>query len=181
MSLFSKTAALAFFARLHPEVYEILKPNVPLISESARNILGSAVIKSIAQKVTDEGIAEHLHSAGKTLFKAGIESMDYDDDFFPWPHPKPNYLDDVLNFVPSVEAWRFSVGGEEIMLNPQPLPPHEQSYYGALLTILAEAVSVKDISENLRNIGNSIMKQNTGYNEEPAPNIRSYSTIESEK
>ena len=43
------------------------------------------------------------------------------------------------------------------MLNPQPLPPHEHVYYGALLTMLADAVSVEKVGDALRNIGASLM------------------------
>src|SRR6478752_4013859 len=119
MSLFSKTATLVFLARIHPEALDALKPNIPFISKNALNVLASAVIKSIAQKITDADTSKQLHNAGKSLFKAGINSMDYEDDFWPL-HPKPWYRDELIQFGPSPEPWFLNFGREEVMLNPQP-------------------------------------------------------------
>ena len=42
------------------------------------------------------------------------------------------------------------------MLNPQPLPPREHAYYGALLIMLADAVSMEKAKGILRNVGTSL-------------------------
>ncbi|MFC0517773.1 hypothetical protein ACFFGT_26405 [Mucilaginibacter angelicae] len=157
MNLLSQTVELVFLAHLRPEAIDALKPHVPLISESSRNVFAASVVKAIAQKVKDPHVAKELNTSGKSLFKAGIQSFDYDDEFWPL-HPKPNY-------VPLPGSLFFDMGGDEVMLNPQPLPPHEQSYYGALLTMLAETISVENTSETLHDIGMSLMKQTTRVHE----------------
>jgi hypothetical protein len=48
---------------------------------------------------------------------------------------------------------------EEAGLNPQPLPPHEQPYYGALLVMLSATLSPGNMQESVRNIGESLMKK----------------------
>jgi hypothetical protein len=185
MNLFSKTASLVLLARLKPEMYDALIPYSPKISEGTRNVMASMVAKAIAKEITDSAIENKLELAGKNLFRAGAESMDYEDDNWcltpapprriphPFgPSPEPWLMEEIMfgNPVP----WSLT---EETMLNPQPMPPHEQTYYGALLTLLSDAVSVKDISENLRNIGDSLMKQDADANEK---NVKasSYSTFE---
>jgi len=82
MSLFSKTATLAFLASLDPRIHDALIPHTHFTKENL-HVMASSVIKSIAQKVTNADTAKELNSAGKSLFKAGLESMDYDDNFFP--------------------------------------------------------------------------------------------------
>jgi hypothetical protein len=173
MSMLSTTVALAFLARIKPEIYDALIPHVPSITENSRNMMASAVLKSIAEKVEDADIAKELHQLGKSLFEDGIKEVSYDDSIYPWPYPKPHYLDELFNFglpVPWVfgpypEPWILHSGKEKVMLNPQPLPPHEQSYYGALLTILADAISLVSVAETLRNIGYSLIKQKAGVME----------------
>jgi hypothetical protein len=179
MSLFSKTATLVFFARLDPRIHDALIPHTHF-TEKGLHLMASSIIKSIAQKITNVNTAEELNSAGKSLFKSGVESMDYEDDFWPL-HPKPWYRDELIQFGPSPEPWFLNFGGQEVMLNPQPLPPHEQSYYGALLTMLADAVSLENVSENLRNIGASLLKQTTGDDDNYASKMHSYSSIENGK
>jgi hypothetical protein len=178
MNLFSKTASLLLIASLDPRVQDALIPHTHF-TEKSFHMMASSVIKSIAQKVTDADTAGELNSAGKSLFQDGLESISYDDEFWPWPNPKPNYLGEIINFGPSPEPWLLSIGGEEVMLNPQPLPPHEQSYYGALLTMLADVVSLEDVSVNLRNIGASLMGQTSSDDDNYTPDIPSYSNIES--
>lgn len=168
MNLFSKTAQLVFFARLKPEIYDSLIPHSAKISEGTRNVMASMIVKAITKEVTDSTIANKLESVGKSLFKAGAESMDYGDDNWcltPIPHhfgpsPEPWLAKEIIVGQPIPWSWI-----EEAMLNPQPLPPHEQSYYGALITMLADAVSLDKLSENLRDIGASLMKQNTRIQE----------------
>ena len=149
MNLTSTTSFLAYAARLNPAIYDAIHPQGPVISEGTRHVMVSMVIKSIAKQVNNPTIEKELQWLGKSLFETGIQfmSFDYDD----WcgtrvphhfgPHPQPSFL----NF------------GEEVMLNPQPLPPHEHVYYGALLTMLADAVSVEKVGDALRNIGASLM------------------------
>lgn len=149
MNLTSITSFLTYAARLNPAMYDAIYPQGPVLSEGTRNVMASMVIKYVAKRVNQESFQKELQSAGRHLFEAGTQSMSFDDDdwcgtYVPHhfgPHVQPTFL----NF------------GEEEMLNPQPLPPHEHVYYGALLTMLADAVSVERVQGMLRNIGASMM------------------------
>jgi hypothetical protein len=149
MNLTSIASFLAYAARLNPAIYDALHPQGPVISEGTRHVMASMVIKSVAKQVNETTIKKELELLGKSLFDTGTQFMSFDND--DWcgtrlphhfsPHQQPSFL----NF------------GEEVMLNPQPLPPHEHVYYGALLTMLADAVSVEKVQHALRNIGASLM------------------------
>lgn len=152
MSLTSKTALLAFLARRNPQIWEIIHPHVPVISEGTRHVMAAMVIKSIAGEISNQETAVDLQETGRKLFSHGIKGMSYDDDGWcgtPWPHhiPVP---------VPDPDPWNWIFRGDEDMLNPQPLPP-KSSYYGAILTLLAEAVSYRDMAGKLREIGASLI------------------------
>ena len=155
MNLSSRTSLLVYLAHSNPRIWEIIHPHVPKVSEGTRNIMASMLIKSIAGNIKDAGISKKLNEIGKGLFNAGSKSMSYDDDDWCPTRPRPHF-----GPGPSPDPW-IMIFGEEVMLNPQPLPPHEKNYYGALVSQLAEAISVKDISSQLRNIGESLMKGKT--------------------
>ena len=151
MSLSSKTAFLSYLARLNPKLWEIIHPHVPKVSIGTRQVMAAMVIKAIVPEISDVKIAKELQALGKRLFTSGIKSMNYEDDDWcptrlrPVPFPDP---------IPWMSV--FS-GMEDVMLNPQPLPPREQTYYGGLLTILAEAVSQKEIATSLQKIGAALL------------------------
>lgn len=191
MNLTSKTVSLVFLARFNPQMWDALIPHSPYISEGTRHLMASMLIKSIAKEVTDSNIAMELHRVGKSLFDAGSKSMIYDDELFPhppgptWladllqfgPHPEPLAWNSrawmMLNPqpLPPIYFWEQVMLNpqplppryfwEQVMLNPQPLPPKKQAYYGALVTLLADAVSFENTPEVLRNIGNSLMRQSS--------------------
>jgi len=150
MNLTSITSFLAYAAKLNPAIYDAIHPQGPILSEGSRDVMASMVIKSVAKRVNEPSIEKELQLAGKNLFEAGLKSMSFEDDdwcgirvphrFYPQPQPS------FLNF------------GEERMLNPQPLPPREHVYLGALLTMLADAVSVENVRDALRRIGTSMME-----------------------
>jgi hypothetical protein len=158
MNLLTQTSTLLFLAHLNPEAIDALTPHIPVVSENVRNLIASAVIKSIAQKVTDANASKALHAVGKSLFEAGLKAMDYDDDY--WPvHPKPYYHEELIDFkIHSESSFSISVG-EEVLLNPQPLPPHEQKYFGAILSVLSETLSLENEVKELRSISSYLMKQ----------------------
>ena len=176
MNLTSRTSFLVFMAHLKPEMQDAINPYGPIISEGTRHVMASMIIKSVTKQIKDTNIAKELQWAGKSLFEAGAKSMSYDDDDF-WPlHPKPWYRDELIQFGTQAESWFLNFGRDEVMLNPQPLPPHEQNYYGALLTLLADAVSTEKIPEVLRNIGSSLMKQSISTNEKYSSGVPSFQT-----
>src|SRR3954464_4851413 len=133
MSLTSKTSILVFLAQLRPEMIDAILPHGPRISVAARHVMTSMIVKSISQELKDADLSKELYRAGKTLFDAGMKSISYDDDIWYWtPHPEPG---------------RQIFGEEDTMLNPQPLPPHEQAYYGAHLILLANTIFFDNIQE----------------------------------
>lgn len=175
MNLSSRTSFLVFLAHFNPELWEIIHPHEPLLTEGSRHVMASMVIKSIAKEVTDSNVAKELNSVGKSVFDSGVKSLSYDEYFEPWgPHPRPNYLEDLIKFGPSPEPWYWVFTREEVMLNPQPLPPHEQSYYGGLLFMLADAVSAENTAEVLRKIGTSLMKQSISANDKYSKAVPSF-------
>ena len=161
MNLTSITSFLEYAAKLNPAIYDAIHPQGPVLSEGTRNVMASMVVKSIAKNVKDLDAAKELQWIGKSLFETGAQSMSYEDDDWcgtPYPHHfGPHYQSEFLNF------------GEEVMLNPQPLPPHEHAYYGALLVMLADAVSMEKAKGILRNVGTSLMNSSR-------ENLRVYNT-----
>ena len=147
MNLSANTFFLVYITRMDTALHQVPNQEGTVISEGTRHIMASMIIKAIAKKVKDRNIAKELQWAGKTLFEAGAKAMTYENDDWCatyWPH----------YFGPHPEPWHWRFG-EEIMLNPQPLPP-EDGYYGALLTVLADAVSLVKMPDILRNIGYSL-------------------------
>jgi hypothetical protein len=191
MNLTSRTSFLVLMAHLKPEMNDAIIPYGPKISEGSRHVMASMVIKSITRQIKDPNIAKELQWVGSNLFEAGAKSMNYDDDdwcptiprhHFETPDPVPWLWKIRASFEPQPEPWRSILGEAEVMLNPQPLPPHELSYFGALLTLLADAVSLEKIPDVLRNIGASLMKQSSEKtNENDYSNASSFSSIENGK
>ena len=155
MNLSSKVSLLALLARRDPRIWEIIHPHVPMLSEGTRHVLASMVVKFVAKDLKDEGLAHELHGVGKQLFEQGVSAMSYEDDDWcgtPWPHHRnPDHLG------PQPEPWSVLFGLDDVMLNPQPLPPKEKTYYGALLVALADTIKTSSAAETLRNLGSSMM------------------------
>ncbi|MEO6071358.1 MAG: hypothetical protein ABIN57_12745 [Chitinophagaceae bacterium] len=154
MNLSSKVAFLSYLARLNPRLWEIIHPHVAKISVGTRDVMAAMIVKAIVPGIKDARIAKELQSAGKKLFVSGSKAMSYDDDDWcpTWPHP---------HFEPDPVPWLTVTSGfEEVFLNPQPLPPKEQAYYGALLSVLSEAVSIKEIGTVLQKSGAQLLDAN---------------------
>lgn len=151
MSLSSKTAFLAYLARLNPRLWEIIHPHVPKVSIGTRDVMAAMVIKAIVPEINDAKIAKELQAMGKRLFTAGTKAMSYEDDDWCPTRPRPMPFPDPI-------PWMSLFSGiEDSMLNPQPLPPREHRYYGGLLTVLSEAVSQKEIATSLQRIGTALL------------------------
>lgn len=174
MSLASKTSFLEFIARTNPKIYDVLYPHGPKISTGTRNLMASMLVKAIARELPDSKSVKELKRVGQTLFENGKKSMSYEDDDWCPTWPKTNI---PRIFWPDPSPWPWLRGVDEIMLNPQPLPPREPIYYGALITQLAEVVSIGNTAEILRIIGSSLMKQSS----EILSDISSFSNIENGK
>ncbi|MDO6433467.1 hypothetical protein Q4E93_22835 [Flavitalea sp. BT771] len=148
MNLTSRTSLLVFLAHLDPRLYEPLKPHVPMLSAGARHVMAATVINDISKEVKDAGISKELLRVGKLLFNSGKETLEYEDELCYWPKPP----------IPPI-PWYELLGVEEAGLSPQPLPPHEQPYYGALLVLLSHTLSPERMQESVRHIGESLIKK----------------------
>ena len=154
MSLSSKVAFLSYLARLNPRLWEIVHPHVPKVSVGTRDVMAAMVIKAIVPEINDVRIAKDLQGAGKRLFTTGAKGMSYEDDDWCPTRPHPHLGPDP---VPWLSIYS---GFDEVMLNPQPLPPKEQTYYGGLLAILAESVSSKEIGAVLQKAAGALLENN---------------------
>ena len=150
MSLSSKTAFLSYLARLNPKLWEIIHPHVPKVSIGTRDVMAAMIIKAIVPCVKDPGKSRELENIGKRLFTVGVKGMSYEDDDWCPTRPRPKLGPDPI-------PWSIFSEFDEVLLNPQPLPPREQFYYGGILTLLSEAVSSKEISTALNKMGAALM------------------------
>lgn len=158
MNLTTKTGFLVIMSRLNPQMMDALIPHGPVISTGTRHVMASMIIKSVANSLTAGSARTELEGAGKKLFDSGVQTMSYDDDGWcgtPYPHRFPHI------FEPVPVPWIFNLGREELMLNPQPLPPDEKAYYGSILTLLADAVTLEGMPEMLKKIGASMMEKSS--------------------
>ena len=103
-------------------------PQGPTISLAIRHMMAASILQSISPEVKDTGISQVLHHAGKTLFDAAVRYMNYDND-----------------------AWYFGSAS-------QSLPPQGQPYYGAILMLLSNAISMEHLKDILHTAGESLMK-----------------------
>lgn len=163
MNLTSRTAWLVWLAHRDPKLWEIIHPHVPVMSEGTRQVWAAMIIKSVANEISNREAKLDLQEMAKKLFSIGTRAMNYDDDGWcgtPWPHHFP--IPD-----PHPDPWNWMSRGDETMLNPQPLPPRE-TYYGAILTLLADGISSREIGARLKNIGASLIKANGNFTEKEA-------------
>lgn len=151
MGLSSKTAFLSYLARLNPKLWEIIHPHVPKFSVGTRDVMAAMIIKANIPCVKDPAKSRELGSIGKRLFAVGVKGMSYDDDDWCPTRPRPQ-------LGPEPIPWSIFSEFDEVLLNPQPLPPREQFYYGGLLTLLSETVSSKEIAASLNKMGAALME-----------------------
>jgi hypothetical protein len=157
MDISSAIIWLAVFARKNPSIYDAIFPHGPRTSKGTQQVMISMIIKRVSRELKEADTATRLNEIGKNLYASAVNAMSFDDDdWLRGPQPDP---------------WR-SIFGEEVMLNPQPLPPRESPYYGALLTLLADAVDTDNISDQLREIGALLMS-----NASDSPDTRQTSNI----
>ena len=143
MSLTSRTSLLLFLAQLQPGMSDAVIPDRPGISLAIRHMMAASILQSISPEVKDTGISKALNNAGRTLFDAAVRYMNYDKDAW---------------YFETVPPGSWYPGIEETMLNPQPLPPREQSYYGVLLMLLSNAISMEHLKDILFSAGESLKK-----------------------
>lgn len=151
MSLSSKTAFLSYLARLNPKLWDLIHPHVPKISVGTRDVMAAMIVKAIVPCVKDPTRSRELENVGKRLFGVGVKGMSYEDDDWCPTRPRPKLGPDPI-------PWSIFSEFDDVLLNPQPLPPKEQFYYGGLLTVLSETVSSKEIAKSMNKIGEALME-----------------------
>lgn len=183
MNLTSQTELLVMLAHRDPRIWEILHPHTPILSEGTRQVIASIIIKAVAKKLKDKETAGELYDAGKKIFTQGKKMMDYDLDDLgapfhlhfhsPWdlssfffPVPRPNWLLDLLNKI-SANPTIIGFNSNDASLNPQPLPPGppEELYFGAILILLSDAISSKEIAVKIKKTGSDLLKSNPDFSD----------------
>lgn len=143
---------LYFIGRLKPEAWDAIHPHGPRVSIASREYLIAMAIKGFESELNKHADVGTLADVQKTLVKFASERIaaDFDDDnwcgtgrpHIPLPGPRP-----------------FGFSFDEVMLNPQPLPPKElQREIGGYLLMLSEATSVEEVAKELGNIGNRLVR-----------------------
>ena len=152
MNARSTTRFLYLFARLKPEIWDAIIPHGPRVSIASREYLIAMAIKGFASELSHHMDVSKLAAVQKSLIKYASERIvaDYDDDNWcgtgrpPIPRRGPH----LFEFLP-----------DEVMLNPQPLPPKElQREIGGYLVMLAEATSLEAVTKELGSIGYELVR-----------------------
>jgi hypothetical protein len=144
---------LYLVAKIKPEAWDAIIPHGPRVSQASRDYMTAIALKGFAAELGNRAVTQKLAGVQKALVSsaAGQLAADYDDDNWcgtPWPHRFP-----VLEPEPS--PW-FSFN--DVMLNPQPLPPKElQNEIGGYLLLLSEATSVQSAAKDLKSLGGSLL------------------------
>jgi hypothetical protein len=139
---------LYLVAKLRPEAWDAIIPHGPKVSVASREYLIALALKGFASELADKAAGQRLNAIEKTLVGAASAQLvsDFDDDNWcgtPYPH----------RFGPGV------LGAlDEVMLNPQPLPPKDlQREIGGYLVMLSEVTSQASAAKELQVLGNSLM------------------------
>jgi hypothetical protein len=152
MNARSTSRFLYILAKLRPEMWDAIIPHGPKVSNASREYMIAMAIKGFESELDPRAHNGRLAELQKTLVTHASErfAADYDDDNWcatgrprPGPHP-------------------FGFLSDEIMLNPQPLPPKElQREIGGYLLMLSEATALNDVSKELESIGNALLARTT--------------------
>jgi len=145
---------LYLVAKIRPEAWDAIIPHGPKVSRASREYMTALALKGFAAELGNRSVTEKLGGIQKTLvnFAAGQLAADYGDDDWcgtPYPHRFP-----VLDPEPS--PWNSF---NDVMLNPQPLPPKElQREVAGYLLLLSEATSVEAAAKDLKSLGSSMLR-----------------------
>lgn len=152
MNARSTSYFLYLIGKLKPEAWDAIHPHGPRVSVASREYLIAMTVKGFAAELGNRAVARRLAAVQKTLVKFAAEQIaaGYDDDDWcgtgrpriPLPGPRP-----------------FGFSFEDVMLNPQPLPPKElQREIGGYLLMLSEATSQQGAAKDLDAIGKSLIR-----------------------
>ena len=123
---------LYLVAKMRPEAWDAIIPHSPQVSVASREYLVAMALKGFSAELQNRAAGERLGAVQKTLvaFAGQKLAADYDDDnWCGTPYPGKHGPGPVASF-------------EEVMLNPQPLPPKDREReIGGYLVMLSEATS----------------------------------------
>jgi len=142
---------LYLIAKMKPEAWDAIHPHGPKVSPASREYLIAMAIKGFATELENAAVKRRLTTVQKALvkFSAANLAADFDDD--DWCPTKPRRP------FPGPRPFEFSF--DDVMLNPQPLPPRElQREIGSYLMMLSEATAQQSAAKDLAAIGKTMMR-----------------------
>lgn len=146
MNARSTSQLLHLIGTLNPKAWDAIFPHGPRISIASREYLIAMAIKGFASELGNRAVIRQLAGVQKKLatFAGSRMAAEFyrDDDWCgngrpprPGPHP-------------------FGLPFEEVLLNPQPLPPKElQREIGGYMMMLSEVTTLEDVAKDLGAIG----------------------------
>jgi hypothetical protein len=139
---------LYMIAKIHPEAWDAIVPHSPSVSVASREYLIAMALKGFSAELSNKAVAQKLGGVQKALagFAGQQLSADYDDDnWCGTPYPGKYGPGPLASF-------------EDVMLNPQPLPPKEiDREIGGYLVMLSEATSQASAAKELQSLGNTLL------------------------
>jgi len=152
MNARSTSRFLYLIAKLKPEIWDAIHPHGPRVSSASREYLIAMAIKGFESELSEHTDVGKMADLQKSLVKFAGERIaaDFNDDNWCGTGRPPIPL-------PGLRSFGFSF--DEVMLNPQPLPPKElQREIGGYLLMLAEATCVEGVAKELERIGNGLVR-----------------------
>ena len=139
---------LYLVAKMRPEAWDAIIPHSPQVSVASREYLIAMALKGFSAELHNKTVAQRLGPIEKTLVSvAGQQlSADFDDDnWCGTPYPGKHGPGPLASF-------------EEVMLNPQPLPPKEvDREIGGYLSMLSEATTQPSVAKDLQALSNTLL------------------------
>jgi len=139
---------LYLLAKIRPEAWDAIIPHSPQVSVASREYLIAMALKGFSAELNNKAAVQRLAGVQKTLvaFAGQKLSADYDDDnWCGTPYPGKHGPGPVASF-------------EDVMLNPQPLPPKElEREIGGYLVMLSEVTSQQGAAKELQALGSSLL------------------------
>lgn len=143
---------LYIIGKLKPQIWDAIHPHGPRVSIASREYMIAMAVKGFASEMSNRVVARKLAGVEKALVKFASERIaaDYDDDDWCPTGKVP---------IPIPEPGPFGFSFDEVLLNPQPLPPKQlQREIGGYLMMLAGATSLERVGKELEKIGNSLIR-----------------------
>jgi len=135
-------------AKIRPEAWDAIIPHGPKVSVASREYLIAMALKGFSSELANRAVSQKLAAVQKNLvaFDGQQISADYgDDDWCGTPYPGKHGPGPVSFF-------------EDVLLNPQPLPPKElEREIGGYLMMLSEATSQPVAAKELQALGSSLL------------------------